>query len=147
MCDVRQVVANATAHQLFSVITQLGGSNGYLYANRLWRVRGLVDQWLGGVGMKRGLGHSSLVADDSFDFWYVQEIETDRRLVLRAAMKLPGRAWLEFNLSSAAGGQTLLRCCAWFEPRGLVGELYWWALYPVHILIFRGLVEAVCKKA
>lgn len=147
MCDVRQVMANATAHQLFSVITQLGGSNGYLFANRLWRLRGLVDQWLGGAGMKHRLGHDPLLADDAFDFWYVQEIETDRRLVLRAAMKLPGRAWLEFILSPEAGGQTLLRCCAWFEPRGLLGELYWWALYPVHILIFRGLVEALCKKA
>lgn len=147
MCDVRQVMASATARQLFSVITQLGGSNGYLFANRLWRIRGLVDQWLGGVGMNSGVGRTSLVADDTFDFWYVQEIKTDRRLVLRAAMKLPGRAWLEFDLSPEAGGQTLFRCCAWFEPRGLLGELYWWALYPVHLLIFRGLVEAVCKKA
>jgi len=151
MCDVRQVMTNATPQQLFSVITQLGGSNGYLYANRLWRIRGLVDQWLGGAGMtpslEYGSGRGSLLADDSFDFWYVQEIEADRRLVLRAAMKLPGRAWLEFTLSPEAGGQTRVRCCAWFEPRGLLGELYWWTLYPIHILIFRGLVEAVCNKA
>jgi uncharacterized protein YbjT (DUF2867 family) len=153
VCDVRQSMACTTPHQLFSVITQLGGSNGYLYANRLWRIRGLVDQWLGGVGMTRGPEHSAghspaaLLADDTFDFWYVQEIETDEHLVLRAAMKLPGRAWLEFILSPEGSRHTLVRCCAWFEPSGLLGELYWWALYPVHILIFRGLVEAVCKKA
>jgi len=97
--------------------------------------------------MKRGLGRSPLNKNDHVDFWYVQDLEAGRRLLLRAEMKLPGRAWLEFLLSPQPGGRTLVRCCAWFEPRGLSGELYWRALYPVHILIFRGMVQAVCKKA
>jgi hypothetical protein len=97
--------------------------------------------------MKNVLERPELSASDSFDFWYVQELETDRRLLLRAAMKVPGRAWLEFILAPAPHGKTLFRCCAWFEPRGLLGELYWWGLYPIHILIFRGLVRVVCRKA
>jgi uncharacterized protein YbjT (DUF2867 family) len=147
LCDVRQEITDSTPRELFSVLTKLGGANGYLYANNLWRIRGLIDQWIGGVGMKNVLERPELSASDSFDFWYVQELETDRRLLLRAAMKVPGRAWLEFILAPAPHGKTLFRCCAWFEPRGLLGELYWWGLYPIHILIFRGLVRAVCRKA
>jgi hypothetical protein len=147
LCDIRQETTDATPRELFAVLTKLGGANGYLYANNLWRMRGLIDQWIGGVGMKNVLERPELSASDSFDFWYVQELETDRRLLLRAAMKVPGRAWLEFILAPAPHGKTLFRCCAWFEPRGLLGELYWWGLYPIHILIFRGLVRAVCRKA
>jgi uncharacterized protein YbjT (DUF2867 family) len=147
LCDVRQETTEATPTELFGVLTKLGGANGYLYANNLWRIRGLIDQWVGGVGMKNILDRNSLSASDSFDFWYVQELDADRRLLLRASMRMPGRAWLEFILAPAPHGKTLFRCCAWYEPRGLLGELYWWALYPVHILIFRGLVRAVSRKA
>jgi uncharacterized protein YbjT (DUF2867 family) len=147
LCDVRQETTEATPAELFGVLTKLGGADGYLYANNLWRIRGLIDQWVGGVGMKNVLDRKSLSASDSFDFWYVQELDVDRRLLLRAAMRMPGRAWLEFILAPALHGKTLFRCCAWYEPRGLLGELYWWALYPVHILIFRGLVRAVSRKA
>jgi uncharacterized protein YbjT (DUF2867 family) len=147
LCDVRQALADAPPTDLFSVIARLGGSNGYLYANSLWRIRGWLDQCLGGVGTRRNLGYGPLNNNDHIDFWYVQALEADRRLVLRAEMKLPGRAWLEFLLSPQPSGRTLVRCSAWFEPRGLLGELYWWALYPIHILIFRGMVQALCRKA
>ncbi|MGC1451864.1 MAG: SDR family oxidoreductase [Candidatus Sulfotelmatobacter sp.] len=147
LCDIRQAVADASPKDVFSVITQLGGSNGYLYANSLWRIRGWLDQCLGGAGMKRSSGSAHLNKNDHIDFWYVQDLEADRRLLLRAEMKLPGRAWLEFLVSPQPSGRTLVRCCAWFEPRGLLGELYWWVLYPVHILIFRGMVQAMCRKA
>jgi len=147
LCDVRQAVADASPKDVFSVVTHLGGSNGYLYANSLWRIRGWLDRCLGGVGMKRSPGSARLNKNDHIDFWYVQDLEADRRLLLRAEMKLPGRAWLEFLVSPQPSGRTLVRCCAWFEPRGLLGELYWWVLYPVHILIFRGMVQAVCRKA
>jgi uncharacterized protein YbjT (DUF2867 family) len=147
LCDVRQIVSDASPEDLFSVITHLGGSSGYLYANSLWRIRGWLDQCVGGVGMKRGPGRGALNKNDRIDFWFVQDLEVDRRLLLRAEMKLPGRAWLEFSLSPMPTGQTLVRCCAWFQPRGLSGELYWWVLYPVHVLIFRGLVQALCRKA
>jgi uncharacterized protein YbjT (DUF2867 family) len=147
LCDVRQALVDAPPNDVFSVITRLGGSNGYLYANSLWRIRGWLDRCLGGVGMKRNLAHGPLTRNDHVDFWYVQDLEADRRLLLRAEMKLPGRAWLEFLVSPQSSGRTLVRCCAWFEPLGLLGELYWWALYPIHGLIFRGMVHAVCKKA
>ena len=147
LCDVRQALADASPTDVFSVITRLGGSNGYLYANSLWRIRGWLDQCLGGVGMRRNLGRGPLNKNDHVDFWHVEDLEAARRLVLRAEMKLPGRAWLEFLLSPQPSGRTVVRCSAWFEPRGLLGELYWWALYPIHILIFRGMVQAVCRKA
>ena len=147
LCDVRQVGTDASSEDLFSVITRLGGSNGYLYANSLWRIRGWLDRCVGGVGMTRGPASGRLNQNDHIDFWFVQDLKPNRRLLLRAEMKLPGRAWLEFSLSPQPGGQTLLRCCAWFQPRGLLGELYWWVLYPVHILIFRGMVQAICRKA
>ena len=147
LCDVRQAVADASPNDVFSVITHLGGSNGYLYANSLWRIRGWLDRCLGGSGMRHSLSCGPLNKNDHVDFWYVQDLEAGHRLLLRAEMKTPGRAWLEFLLSPQARGRTLVRCCAWFEPRGLLGELYWWALYPVHILIFRGLVQAVCRNA
>jgi uncharacterized protein YbjT (DUF2867 family) len=147
LCDVRQAVADASTNDVFSVITHLGGSHGYLYANSLWRIRGWLDRCLGGSGVRHRLSRGPLNKNDHVDFWYVQDLEAGRRLLLRAEMKVPGRAWLEFLLSPRAGGRTLVRCCAWFEPRGLPGELYWWALYPVHVLIFRGMVQAVCRKA
>jgi uncharacterized protein YbjT (DUF2867 family) len=147
LCDVRQAVADASPNKVFSVIRSLGSSHGYLYANSLWRIRGWLDRCLGGVGMRRSLGRAPLNKNDHIDFWYVQDLEVGRRLLLRAEMKLPGRAWLEFLLSPQLSGRTLVRCCAWFEPRGLSGEFYWWALYPIHILIFRGMVQAVCRKA
>ena len=97
--------------------------------------------------MKRNSRSAPLNKNDRIDFWYVQDLEADRRLLLRAEMKLPGRAWLEFLISPQPSDRTMVRCCAWFEPRGLLGELYWWVLYPIHILIFRGLVQAVCREA
>ncbi len=147
LCDVRQAVADASPKDVFSVITQIGGSNGYLYANSLWRIRGWLDRCLGGVGMRRSPGSAHLNKNDYIDLWYVQDLKADSRLLLRAEMKIPGRAWLEFLVSPQPSGRTLVRCCAWFEPRGLLGELYWWVLCPVHILIFRGMVQAMCRKA
>jgi hypothetical protein len=147
LCDVRQAVADASPNDVFSVIACLGGSDGYLYANCLWRIRGWLDRCLGGSGMRHSFNRGPLNKNDHVDFWYVQDLEVGRRLLLQAEMNLPGRAWLEFLLSPQPRGQTLVRCCAWFEPRGLLGELYWWVLYPAHILIFRGMVQAVCRKA
>jgi uncharacterized protein YbjT (DUF2867 family) len=147
VCDVRQKVADASLADVFSVLTRLGGSNGYLYANTLWWIRGWIDACIRGVGMKHRHSRTVLKKNDRFDFWLVQDLQTDSCLLLQAVMKVPGRAWLEFLLFPQPAGHTLVRCCAWFEPRGLSGELYWWALYPIHILIFRGMVQAVCTIA
>jgi hypothetical protein len=147
LCDVRQTKTDVSANGLFSVIQELGGASGYLYANILWRLRGWVDRCVGGVGMSGKGNTGPLRKGDRVHFWYVQELEPGSRLLLRAEMKLPGRAWLEFRLLPQTAGKTLIRCCAWFEPRGLVGELYWWFLYPIHLLIFRGMLQAVCRRA
>jgi len=147
VCDVRQTVANASPDAVFAVIQQLGGSDGYLYANALWKIRGWLDWAVGGVGFKHRLPGAALKSGDHFDFWCVEDLVPGQRLLLRAEMRLPGRAWLEFVLSPLPGGGTLVRCSAWFEPRGLLGELYWWVLYPLHILIFRGMVQEICRRA
>lgn len=147
LCDIRQRVAHASLERVFSVVKDLGGRNGYLYANALWKVRGWLDRAVGGVGLKRSGEGSTRKTGDRFDFWCVEDLVPGRRILLRAEMKLPGRAWLEFRLSSRPDGNTLVRCCAWFEPRGLLGELYWWMLYPVHVVIFRGMVEQICVSA
>jgi uncharacterized protein YbjT (DUF2867 family) len=147
LCDVRQKVTPASIGDVFAVITELGGSNGYLYGNVLWRVRGWMDRMLGGVGLRHSRKDAGLSRGDHFDFWCVQDLVPGERLLLRAEMKVPGCAWLEFHVLPHPVGGTLVRCCAWFEPRGLLGELYWWILYPIHVMIFRGMVEAICKKA
>ncbi len=148
ICDVRQALVNAPAAQVFAVLQSLGGTSGWLYANPLWQIRGWLDHWLGGVGMSRGrTGGAQLQAGDCVDFWRVEEVVPGEVISLRAEMKLPGRAWLQFILVAESRERTLLRCCAWFEPRGLAGELYWGLLYPIHVLIFRGMVRAIARKS
>jgi hypothetical protein len=102
LCDIRQNVANAS---IARVVRELGGSDGSQYANALWLTRGWLDRALGGVGLQRSLGGAPLKSGDYFDFWYVQDLVPDRRLLLRPQMKVPGHAWLEFLLllSRAAG--------------------------------------------
>jgi uncharacterized protein YbjT (DUF2867 family) len=142
--DVRQASVNAPAEQVFAVLQGLGGKRGWLYANNLWQLRGWVD----GVGMRRGNNcDGPLKTGDYVDFWRAEQVTCPRSLLLRAEMKLPGRAWLQFLLSPEAKGQTRLSCWAWFEPRGLAGEIYWWLLYPIHYLIFRGMVRAIQTRS
>jgi uncharacterized protein YbjT (DUF2867 family) len=148
ICDLRQTAIHAPAEHVFRLLESLGGERGWLYANLLWQVRGWADRLLGGVGMRRGSScKESLREGDYVDFWRVEEVKPNHTLLLRAEMKLPGRAWLQFALRPAASGGTLLRCGAWFEPRGIAGEIYWWGLYPVHVMIFRGLVKAIQRRA
>ncbi len=148
ICDLRQMRVNAPAAQVFAVLQGLGGKSGWPYANPLWQLRGRMDRLIGGVGMSRGrTGGATLQPGDGVDFWRVQEIAHGERISLRAEMKLPGRAWLEFALIAESRDCTLLRCYAWFEPRGLAGELYWAVLYPIHVLIFRGMVRAIARQS
>jgi len=148
ICDVRQRIIRATPAHVFDVIENIGGHRGWPYGNLLWQVRGWMDLLLGGVGMRRGRtreGH--LLAGGHIDFWRIEDVVPGKRVLLAAEMKLPGRAWLEFVLTPLSDGRTLLRCTAWFEPRGVAGELYWWMLYPIHILIFDGMADAIRRMA
>ncbi len=147
ICDVRQILVHAPPAQVFGVLHGLGGKVGWLYANLLWQIRGWLDHWLGGVGMSRGRAGENLRAGDCLDFWRVEEVVPGEKISLHAEMKLPGRAWLQFILIPDSRERTLLRCFAWFEPRGLAGELYWWVLYPIHVLIFRGMARAIARKS
>lgn len=138
---VRRVSAPPSA--VFAAFSSLGGERGWLYLDWTWQVRGIIDRLLGGVGMRRGRRHpDTLRVGDALDFWRVEAVEPERLVRLRAEMKVPGRAWLQFEVVPAEGGSEL-RQTAFFAPRGLAGFVYWYALYPVHGFIFGGLVDGI----
>jgi len=145
--DSRDVVVERPPAVAFRPIERIGGSTGWYYGDWLWRLRGLLDLLAGGAGMRRGRRDpESLRVGDAVDFWRVEAIEPSRLLRLRPEMKLPGRAWLQFEISPSAEG-SVIRQTAVFEPRGLLGLLYWYALYPVHGLIFGGMLRGIARAA
>lgn len=119
-------------------IWKIGGDTGWYYANSLWKIRGLIDKLFGGVGLRRGrTNRDSIKAGDSLDFWRVIYADkTEKRLLLFAEMKLPGEAWLEFKIE---GGELIQT--ATFRPKGLIGRLYWFAVLPLHEIVFRGMIN------
>lgn len=144
----RQRTVAASAPVVFSAFTRLGGNTGWLCMDWAWQVRGLVDRLLGGVGLRRGRRDPrTLRVGDAVDFWRVEVVEPDRSLRLRAEMKVPGRAWLEFSVEPIDGGASRLSQTAFFAPRGLSGVLYWYLLYPIHAVIFSGLVRKLGELA
>ncbi len=144
----RQRAVQATPDEVFRAFSRLGGDTGWLYLNWAWQLRGLLDRLAGGVGMRRGRRHPTDVrVGDALDFWRVEAVEPASLLRLRAEMKVPGRAWLQFKAQPQAPGQTLLSQTAFFAPRGLWGLVYWYALYPVHQVIFSGMIRAVAARA
>ena len=127
----------------FTPIERIGGDSGWYACNWLWRVRGFVDLVLGGVGVRRGRpGADVLRVGDTIDFWRVEQFEPNHLLRLVAEMKLPGRAWLEFEVTGNDYISTI-RQTAIFDPAGLFGRLYWYALYPFHQLIFGGMLRRI----
>jgi uncharacterized protein YbjT (DUF2867 family) len=143
----RQRAIAATPEQVFIEIEQVGGSSGWPYANILWRVRGLMDRAVGGVGMRLGRRDPArLRVGDALDFWRVEEVRRPNLLRLRAEMKVPGRAWLQYEVVPADGGSQLVQT-AFFEPKGVPGLVYWYLLYPIHGLIFRGTARAIARRA
>ena len=148
ICDLREVVVDASPDRVFAILENLGGKHGWLSFDVLWRVRGWMDGLIGGVGNLRGRSRpKGMRAGDVIDFWRVERVEASRTVLLHAEMKLPGAAWLHFELRPDGSGRALLRCCAWFQPRGLFGEVYWYALYPIHLVIFNKLMTAVSRQA
>jgi uncharacterized protein YbjT (DUF2867 family)/uncharacterized protein YndB with AHSA1/START domain len=144
----RERVVAAPPADVFAVFTSVGGDNGWFFMDWAWRVRGFADRLLGGVGLRRGRRDAvDLRAGDALDFWRVEAVEPDRLLRLRAEMKVPGEAWLEFRATELEAGRTLLRQTAFFAPRGLSGWLYWHSLYPVHRVMFSGFIDAVAERA
>ena len=149
MLTERQVLEVASpAENLYRIITSLGGESGWLFGNWLWRLRGFLDKQIGGVGLRRGRRHATEIAvGEALDFWRVEDIEPGRRLLLRAEMKVPGRAWLEYRIDPANNGRSRLIQTARFYPRGLAGLFYWFLLYPIHRIMFRGMAQAIAQKA
>jgi hypothetical protein len=143
----RERAIAAPPERIFAEVERLGGEGGWPYANVLWRIRGLVDRLVGGVGMRLGRRHRDLLrVGDALDFWRVEEIDRPTLLRLRAEMKVPGRAWLQYEVAPTDTGSRLVQS-AFFDPKGLPGLAYWYALYPVHGLIFRGTVRALAERA
>jgi uncharacterized protein YbjT (DUF2867 family) len=133
--------------QAFAPIRRIGGRNGWYFGNVLWRIRGLIDLMMGGVGMRRGRPDPETPFPGStLDFWRVESYEPGLRLRLRAEMKVPGRAWLDFR-AEPEGGSTVITQLAEFEPRGLFGILYWYLLSPIHEVMFRGMLRRIAAAA
>ncbi len=143
----RQVVVEAEPAAVFGAFTTLGGTTGWLYMNWAWQLRGLFDRLAGGVGMRRGRRHPHDVrVGDALDFWRVEAVEPGTLLRLRAEMKVPGRAWLQFQATPQAPGRTLLSQTAFFAPHGLWGLVYWYTLYPLHQVIFSGMIRRLAAR-
>ena len=147
LTDEREALVNASKENTFATVAGIGGERGWYAGQWLWQLRGALDKLIGGVGMRRGRRHpDDLQTGDAVDFFRVEVCEPPRLLRLRAEMRLPGDAWLEWQISEAAEG-VLLRQRARFHPRGVMGRLYWWMLVPVHALIFRQLIARLAVAA
>jgi uncharacterized protein YbjT (DUF2867 family) len=147
LVDSRAVHVPVSSAVAFAVVQRIGGATGWYYANWLWKVRGFIDLLFGGVGMRRGRRHpEELAVGDTVDFWRVEAYEPGRRLRLAAEMKLPGRAWLEFEVQPDGDG-AMIRQTAVFDPVGLLGLLYWYGVYPLHARVFAGTLRGAARAA
>jgi hypothetical protein len=145
--DSRTETINVPSEAAFAPVQRIGGKTGWYYGNRLWRLRGVLDLLVGGVGPRRGRPNAvDLRVGDTVDFWRVEAFEPGRFLRLQAEMKLPGRAWLEFEVVPEGQGSRI-RQTAIFDPVGLGGLAYWYALYPVHRLVFAGMLKRIVCAA
>ena len=141
--DSREVSVRCASERAFRPILRIGGETGWYYGDWLWRVRGFVDLLFGGVGVRRGRRDPEMLqVGDAVDFWRVEVFEKNKRLLLAAEMKLPGRAWLEFAVEDH-GATSVIRQTAIFDPIGVAGLMYWYVLYPVHKLMFGKMLAAI----
>jgi uncharacterized protein YbjT (DUF2867 family) len=148
LIERRQRVVNASPEKVYRTFTGLGGKRGWLSFNWAWRFRGLLDSMVGGVGFRRGRRHpDELRVGDALDFWRVEAIEEARLLRLRAEMKLPGRAWLQFKVEPLPNNQSRLTQTAFFAPKGVFGFLYWYSIYPIHGWVFSSLIKKLSENA
>ncbi len=145
--DRKEIPAAASASDLFWSFGRIGGSTGYHTYNWAWRLRGILDTLVGGVGLRRGRRHPEDVRlHDTIDFWRVSSVTRDEHLQLSAEMKLPGEAWLEWRIEEDTVERRLVQT-AYFRPRGLAGRLYWFLLLPAHHLIFERMARKIAIAA
>ena len=148
LVDTRTVDVPVLPADAFAPIRRIGGARGWYYLNWLWRLRGWGDLLLGGAGMRRGRPDPEQVrVGDTLDCWRVEAYEPDARLRLESEMKVPGRAWLEFEVRARDATTSTIRQTAIFDPVGLAGLAYWYGIYPLHGLIFRGMLHAIARRA
>ncbi len=146
--DHRTMDVPCPPDSVFEAILRIGGAKGWYAWTWLWSLRGLLDQVTGGVGSRRGRRDPScVIPGDTVDFWRVQKVEPDRLLLLAAEMRAPGRAWLQFELTPLDDGRTRLMQTALWDPVGLYGRLYWYALWFVHQLVFRGMIRGIAGES
>jgi uncharacterized protein YbjT (DUF2867 family) len=143
----RREIKPEQTNNVLQKIWSIGGATGWYYANFLWRMRGLMDKMVGGVGLRRGRTNiESINAGDALDFWRVLIADKEqKRLLLYAEMKLPGEAWLEFRIIKLKN-KLQLRQVATFRPKGMWGRLYWFSVLPFHYFIFNGMINNIIKK-
>jgi len=147
LADSREIQVNVPAETAFASVARIGGENGWYAYNWLWQIRGTLDLLLGGVGKRRRRPQGrALRVGDSLDFWRVEIYDPPERLRLIAEMKVPGQAWLEFEVIPQQKGCRIQQTAV-FLPAGLGGLLYWYGIYPIHVLVFRGMIKGVAREA
>ena len=140
----KKISVKSPISQAFFILQQIGGKKGWYYANFIWKIRGIIDIFFGGPGYKRGRKHPiNLCEGDFLDWWRVETIIPPKHLRLFAEMKLPGRAWLDFELKQVDKTYSELFLTAMFDPSGIFGLMYWYSLYPIHFFIFDGLLKGI----
>jgi len=147
--EVRRITVQSSPEQVFAAFTGIGGEKGWLVWGRLWAARGAIDRLIGGPGLRRGRRDPKILREgETLDFWRVERVERPKLLRLRAEMKVPGRAWLQWETEPGeTAGTAKLTQTALFEPKGFWGALYWYSLYPIHLFIFSDMVRAVGRDA
>jgi len=148
--ETRQMLLDLDPEAVYRAYMGIGGTRGWMYMDWAFAMRGWMDKVVGGVGLRRGRRHpDELRVGEALDYWRVEEIEPDRRLMLRAEMKLPGKAWFEFKSDphQNGDGKTLFTLTAYFAPRGLFGFLYWYAFWIPHRFLFDGLIRRIASRA
>ncbi len=147
LVDHRHPVGAVAPERAFAAIERIGGANGWYACDWLWRLRGRLDQMIGGPGMVRGRRDPARLRDgDVLDCWRVEVCDPPRRLRLAAEMKMPGRGWLEFEVVPRDGDVTIHQTAV-FDPKGLGGLAYWYAIWPLHELVFRRMLAGIARHA
>ena len=142
----RRLQLDSPPAEVYRVVTGLGGRGGWLYLNGLWKLRGLLDRLAGGPGLRGRSSENELVEGDMVDFYRVEALEQDHLVRLRAELKAPGLGWMEWRVQPGPEGGASLSQLAYFAPRGMKGFLYWYALLPLHRLVFGGLLKGIARR-
>ena len=145
--DVKTKRVCIPADVAFSPIKKIGGSNGWYYANWLWKLRAFIDLLAGGIGTRRGRKNPiDFAVGETVDWWRVEAYEKNRRVRFKGEFKLPGRAWLEFEVEPENKG-AIIRQTVEFDPKGVLGLVYWYGLLPIHGVMFEGMLNKIVQKA